>query len=91
MQPGSERAVHSDAVHDNDIRRGDSMQTTTRSKMWLLGARYLICRGGGAVRKILRFVSMPWTWARIADKNYINLAKQCPQMPQCSFNTLIFF
>ena len=29
--------------------------------------------------------------ARIADKNYINLAKQHPQMPQCSFNTLIHF
>ena len=27
--------------------------------------------------------------ACIADKNYVNLAKQRPQMPQCSFNTLI--
>ena len=27
--------------------------------------------------------------ARVADKYYINLAKQHPQTPQCSFNTLI--
>ena len=48
MQPGSERAVHCDAVHDNNVRRGDSVQTTTRSKTWLSGARYLICGGGGS-------------------------------------------
>ena len=47
-QPGSERAIHSDAVHDNNIQRGDSMQTTTRSKTWLLGACCLICGGGGS-------------------------------------------
>ena len=39
----------------NNIRRGDSMQMTTRSKMWLLGARCLVCRyrGGGSGQKIL--------------------------------------
>ena len=48
MQPGSVRAIRSDAVHNNDIQRGDSVQMTTRSKTWLSGARCLICRGGGS-------------------------------------------
>ena len=50
----------------NNIQREDSMQMTTRSKMWLLSACCLICRcrGGGrwwkAVRKFLVWVA---TWA----------------------------
>ena len=45
----------------DNIQRGDSMQMTTRSKMWLLGARCLPCRhgGGGSSQEILAFVSMP--------------------------------
>ena len=46
-----------------------------------------------AVRKFWDLSSCPRPWwlalrARIADKNYVNLAKQRPQTPQCSFNTL---
>ena len=51
-------AVHSQrskrAACDN-VQRGDSVQTTTRSKMWLSGACCLVCGcGGGGSRKILR-------------------------------------
>ena len=37
------------AACDNNVWRGNSMQMTTRSKMWLLGACCFICRcrGGG--------------------------------------------
>ena len=39
----------------NNIQRGDSMQMTTRSKTWLLGACCLLCGcGGGGSRKILQ-------------------------------------
>ena len=51
-------AIHSQrskrAACDN-VQGGDSVQMTTRSKMWLLGACCLICGcGGGGSRKILQ-------------------------------------
>ena len=30
---------------------------------------------GGAVRKILRFVSMPWTWARAARSHCLQILR----------------
>ena len=73
MQPGSERAVHSDAVYNNDIQRGDSVQMTTRSKTWLSGARCLICGGGGSglevvewLEKFCNLSACPRPWARAA-------------------------
>ena len=43
----------------NNIQRGDSMQMTTRSKTWLLGAHHLICGCGGGGSGQEHFASGP--------------------------------
>ena len=101
FQQGTKVAIHSHmskrAACDN-VRRGDSMQMTTRSKIWLLGACYLVCRcrGGGRGQKILHLgITCHHTLdpglhcaLTLLTNSVISLCKNTHIQPPSSFNIL---
>ena len=76
-RPRSERAVHSDAVCNNNVQRGDSMQMTAVG-----GGKQSGSFRCGRLQALDPGLALH---THIADKSYINLAKQ----KSCSFNILM--